>query len=60
MTRMLPEPPHGGGWFAAKFPGTCGGCRAPIYVGEWVAYSREEPGVLLCAPCVRKEREDAE
>lgn len=37
----------------------------PVYVdnfpGEWVAYSAEESGFhrnLLCAPCVKKEREE--
>jgi hypothetical protein len=50
--------PEGGGWFKAKYEGTCRGCSAPIYVGEWVRYSREYEKQLYCQPCAVREEEE--
>jgi hypothetical protein len=54
MSRTAEMCPAGEGWFPAKYDGTCRGCGAPIYAGEWIAYSTE--GVVACRPCIEKER----
>ena len=56
MSRSADVRPQGEGWFPAKYPGTCRGCGAPIYEGEWIAYSTE--GVVACRPCIEKERDN--
>lgn len=47
--------PEGKGWFKARFEGSCRGCGAPIYVGEWVRYSTLEDRQLYCQPCAVRE-----
>jgi hypothetical protein len=49
--------PEGKGWFQAQYEGKCRGCGAPIYVGEWVRYSREEEKQLYCQSCAVREEE---
>lgn len=42
-------------WFKVRFRSVCSNCMTPIEESDYAAYSKVEPGQILCVDCGKEE-----